>query len=417
MNDNDIDYTETDQEEELEKYKKKFVIKHWIITILLLVVVACFSSEITQIYGLIINKKSADSDAMKNINTIAENLKSFRKVIDAYYLGDVDEKSMLDQTLKGYVRGLGDEYTEYLTTEEWQEFDEKAFGNFVGIGVVMSIDEDENIVIVSVVENSPAEEAGIKEGDVIAEADGTNLLGETAELASSIIKGHEGTKVHLKIIRDSDIIEMDVDRREIELYQTKTEMLENNIGYILFQTFDENSAEDFRVAYEELKALGAKKFIVDLRNNTGGVVDEAEKMADLFLDKGKPIIITKTKSGKKDISYTKDDMIIKEPVVVLVNKYSASASEMLAGTLKDYGRATIVGTKTYGKGVMQSILELDDGSALKITVAEYFTPSETTINKVGITPDVEVKYEEPPEDDPKKDTQLEKAIEVIKDQK
>lgn len=414
---NDIDYAETDQEEELEKYKKRFVIKHWIVTILLLVVVACFSSEITQIYGLIIDKKSADSDAMKNINVISENLKNFRKVIDAYYLGDIDEKKILDQTLKGYVKGLDDEYTEYMTAEEWQEFDEKAFGNFVGIGVVMSIDENENIVIISVVEGSPAEEAGIREGDVLAEADGTNLLGGTAELASSIIKGHEGTKVHLKIIRDSDIIEMDVDRRAIELYQTKTEMYDKDIGYILFQTFDEDSAEDFRVAYEKLKAQGAKRFIVDLRNNTGGVVDEAEKIADLFLDKGKPLIITQSKDGKRQTSYTKDDMVIKEPVVVLVNEYSASASEMLAGTLKDYGRAKIVGTKTYGKGVMQSILELDDGSALKITVAEYFTASEATINKVGITPDVEIKYERPPEDNPKKDNQLEKAIEVIKDQK
>ena len=414
---NDIDYAETDQEEELEKYKKRFVIKHWIVTILLLVVVACFSSEITQIYGLIIDKKSADSDAMKNINVISENLKNFRKVIDAYYLGDIDEKKILDQTLKGYVKGLDDEYTEYMTTEEWKEFDEKAFGNFVGIGVVMSIDENENIVIISVVEGSPAEEAGIREGDVLAEADGTNLLGGTAELASSIIKGHEGTKVHLKIIRDSDIIEMDVDRRAIELYQTKTEMYDKDIGYILFQTFDEDSAEDFRVAYEKLKAQGAKRFIVDLRNNTGGVVDEAEKIADLFLDKGKPLIITQSKDGKRQTSYTKDDMVIKEPVVVLVNEYSASASEMLAGTLKDYGRAKIVGTKTYGKGVMQSILELDDGSALKITVAEYFTASEATINKVGITPDVEIKYERPPEDNPKKDNQLEKAIEVIKDQK
>ncbi len=414
---NDIDYAETDQEEELEKYKKRFVIKHWIVTILLLVVVACFSSEITQIYGLIIDKKSADSDAMKNINVISENLKNFRKVIDAYYLGDIDEKKVLDQTLKGYVKGLDDEYTEYMTAEEWQEFDEKAFGNFVGIGVVMSIDENENIVIISVVEGSPAEEAGIREGDVLAEADGTNLLGGTAELASSIIKGHEGTKVHLKIIRDNDIIEMDVDRRAIELYQTKTEMYDKDIGYILFQTFDEDSAEDFRVAYEKLKAQGAKRFIVDLRNNTGGVVDEAEKIADLFLDKGKPLIITQSKDGKRQTSYTKDDMVIKEPVVVLVNEYSASASEMLAGTLKDYGRAKIVGTKTYGKGVMQSILELDDGSALKITVAEYFTASEATINKVGITPDVEIKYERPPEDNPKKDNQLEKAIEVIKDQK
>ena len=413
----EIDQEEVDAEEELRRFKRNFIIRHWIITIILLIVVACFSSEITQLYSLFIEKKAANSDGMKNIDVIASNLKNFRRVIDKYYLGDIDETKMLDESIKGYVKGLDDEYTEYMTKEEWQDFEEMAFGNFVGIGVEMGIDVNDNIVILAVIKDSPAEEAGIEEGDVIAEADGTNLLGETAELASSLIKGHEGTKVHLKLIRDNNIVEMDVDRREIELYKTETKMLENNIGYILFKTFDDESAEDLRVEYEKLKAQGAKKIILDLRNNTGGVVDEAEKIVDLFLEKDKPIIITQNKDGERQTAYTKDDMIIKEPLVVLVNQYSASASEMVAGALKDHDRAEIVGTTTYGKGVMQTILPLDDGSALKITIAEYFTPNETKINKIGVDPDVEVKYEKPPEDDPEKDNQLEKAIEVIKELK
>ena len=413
----EIDQEEVDAEEELRRFKRNFIIRHWIITIILLIVVACFSSEITQLYSLFIEKKAANSDGMKNIDVIASNLKNFRRVIDKYYLGDIDETKMLDESIKGYVKGLDDEYTEYMTKEEWQDFEEMAFGNFVGIGVEMGIDVYDNIVILAVIKDSPAEEAGIEEGDVIAEADGTNLLGETAELASSLIKGHEGTKVHLKLIRDNNIVEMDVDRREIELYKTETKMLENNIGYILFKTFDDESAEDLRVEYEKLKAQGAKKIILDLRNNTGGVVDEAEKIVDLFLEKDEPIIITQNKDGERQTAYTKDDMIIKEPLVVLVNQYSASASEMVAGALKDHDRAEIVGTTTYGKGVMQTILPLDDGSALKITIAEYFTPNETKINKIGVDPDVEVKYEKPPEDDPEKDNQLEKAIEVIKELK
>ena len=179
----EIDQEEVDPEEELSRFKRRYIIKHWFFTIILLIIVACFASEITEIYNLFIQKKSANSDGMKNIDVIASNLKNFRRVIDEYYLGDIDEEKMLDQSIKGYVNGLGDEYTEYMTKDEWKDFEEMAFGNFVGIGVVMSIDESNNIVIISVVEDSPAEEAGIREGDVIAEADGPNLIGETAELA------------------------------------------------------------------------------------------------------------------------------------------------------------------------------------------------------------------------------------------
>lgn len=406
-----MDEEEIDYEEEIRDFKKKYIIKHTIVTIFLLIIVACFSSEITQIYSMIDIKKPASTESIKNINAISENLKSFRRIIDKMYVGDIDEKKMMDESIKGYVNGLGDEYSEYLTKEEWDEFNEAAFGNFVGIGVVMGIDVNGNIVIVQVIDDSPAQEASIQEGDIIAEADGTSLLGQSADLASSIIKGHEGTTVHLKLIRNDEIVEMDVLRRQIELYKVKTKMLDDEIGYILFQTFDEGSAEEVRVAYEELKAQGAKKIILDLRDNTGGVVEEAENIADLFLDKDQATIITVDKDKKEDIAYTKKEKIITEPLVVLVNQYSASASEMLAGVLKDYGRADLVGTKTYGKGVMQTVMMLEDGSALKLTTAEYFTPSRTKINKEGIEPNYKVEAGKKSEED----LQLNKAIEIIKE--
>ena len=401
---------EIDYEEEIRDFKKRYVIKHTIVTIFLLIIVACFSSEITQIYSMIDIKKPASTESLKNINAISENLKSFRRIIDKMYVGDIDEQKMMDESIKGYVNGLGDEYSEYLTKEEWEDFNEAAFGNFVGIGVIMGIDTNGNIVIVQVIDDSPAQEAGIQEDDIIAEADGTSLLGQSADLASSIIKGHEGTTVHLKLIRNNEIVEMDVLRRQIELYKVETKMLDDEIGYILFQTFDDGSAEEVRVAYEELKAQGAKKIILDLRDNTGGVVEEAENIADLFLDKDQATIITVDKDKKEDIAYTKKEKIITEPLVVLVNQYSASASEMLAGVLKDYGRADLVGTKTYGKGVMQTVMMLEDGSALKLTTAEYFTPSRTKINKEGIEPTCVVEADKKSEED----VQLNKAIEIIK---
>ncbi len=419
MNDEELDENEErDIDEEIDNFKRNYIIRHCFITLLLVIVVATFASEVTQIETLknfeYIHKDEASEEGSANIDVIAANLKNFRAVIDQNYLGEIDEQKMLDETIKGYVNGLDDEYTEYLTAEEWQEFWEDAFGNFIGIGVVMSIDTNHNIVVIGVVKGSPASEVGIQEGDIIAEADGTNLLGEDAEIASSIIKGHEGEKVHLKIIRENEIVEMDVERREVELYKIETKMLEGNIGYILYQTFDEGSAEDFRIAYEELKAQGAKKIILDLRNNTGGVVEEAEKMADLFLDKGKATITLEDKDKKRITTYTKQDMVITEPTVVLVNGYTASASEMLSGTLQDYDRAEIVGTKTYGKGVMQTVIPLKDGSALKLTTAEYYTSDKfTKINKTGVTPDYEIEFEKD-DTDPEKDVQLDKAIEILK---
>ena len=236
------------------------------------------------------------------------------------------------------------------------------------------------------------------------------MIGAGSEYVSNKIKGEEGTKVKVTIERNGEYLDFDIERKAIKVYHVETEMLENNIGYISLATFDEGCAEEFKKEYLELKNKGAKKIIVDLRNNTGGLVEEALSLLDLFLPKNTTTLVTVDSKGNKDYSKTKDPQLITEDVVVLVNEYSASASEIVAGALKDHQRAQVVGTKTYGKGVIQSVFMLEDGSALKLTVEEYFTPKEVKINKVGIEPNhtVELDIEN------QIDTQLNKAKELLK---
>ena len=232
----------------------------------------------------------------------------------------------------------------------------------------------------------------------------------SSDLVSSKIKGEEGTKVKITVLRETEYLDFEVERKSIKVYHVETEMLENDIGYISLLTFDEGCAEELKTKYEEIKAQGAKKIILDLRNNTGGIVDEALAIADYILPKDTKVLITVDSEGNKETSITKEDQLMNEEIVVLVNEYSASASEILVGALKDHGRAKVVGKNTYGKGVIQSVFMLTDGSALKLTVNEYFTPNETKINKVGIKPDFEIEQNV----ETKEDKQLNKAIELLK---
>ena len=205
---------------------------------------------------------------------------------------------------------------------------------------------------------------------------------------------------------------MNVKREEIKVYHVEEKMLENNIGYMNLATFDEGCSDEFREKYQTLKNQGARSLILDLRNNTGGLVDEALKIADMMIEKDKTLLITVDSKGNKEIDKAKEDPIVEGDIIVLTNEYSASASEILVGALKDNGRAKSLGTKTFGKGVIQNVFFLNDGSALKLTVNEYFTPNETKINKVGIAPDYEVELPE----DSQEDVQLNKAIELLKKQ-
>lgn len=397
---------------EFEEEKKKLKIKHIVITIILVVIVAVFSSEFTMYYyakSTIPEKAVAAENSDENINSIAKTLKNFRKLIDEVYIGEIDEQKILDETIKGYINGLDDEYSEYMTTDEWDDFQSQALGNYVGIGIYMATDKNDNVVVLSPIEGSPAEKAGIKEGDIIAAVNEENVLGTSSDKVASLIKGEEGTEVKIKILRDNEYLDFNLKREAIKIYHVEQEMLENNIGYISLLTFDEGCAGEFKTALQDLTSKGAKKLIIDLRNNTGGLVDEALEIADCFVPKGENLLITVDAKGNKEYSKSQKDPIVDCELIVLTNEYSASASEILLGALRDSGKAKSVGTKTFGKGVIQSVYLLEDNSALKLTVNEYFTPNETKINKVGIEPDYEVELSE----DSQEDLQLNKAIEIL----
>lgn len=407
-----------DNEEKIEEYeneKKKIKRKYIFITIFVAIVVALFSSEFTLYYyanqGLIL-KSDSNEDSDKNIDAIAETLKNFRSVIDELYIGEIDEEKVLDETIKGYVNGLGDEYSEYMTVEEWEEFQSSALGNYVGIGIYMSVDKNGNVVVLTPIKDSPAEKAGLLSGDIIAFVDEESVIGMSSDEVSNKIKGEAGTKVKITVYREGEYKDFEIERAEIKIYHVEEKMLENNIGYISLITFDEGCSEEFKNAYLKLKEQGAQKIIVDLRDNTGGIVDEALNIIDMFVPKDNTMLITVDSSGNKEYSKAKEDPIIDGEVIVLTNEYSASASEIMVGALKDNGIAKTVGKTTFGKGVIQSVFLLKDGSALKLTVNEYFTPNETKINKIGIAPDYEVEEVAETEED----EQLNKAIELLNQQ-
>lgn len=399
-------------EERFEKEKKSLKIKWIFLTIIITLFASVLASEFTlYYYGMsTLDKDEASIDSEENIDIIADTLKNFRTVIDQIYIGEIDEQKILDETIRGYVNGLGDEYSEYMTAKEWEDYQATALGNYVGIGIYMSVDKNGNVVVVEPIKGTPAEEAGLKNGDIIVYVNEESMIGVDSEIVSSKIKGEEGTKVKITVLRDTEYVDFEIERKEIKVYHVETEMLENNIGYISLIAFDEGCAEEFKNEYLKLKQKGAKKIILDLRNNTGGLVVECLKIADMFLPKDAIELITVDAQNNKDVSKSKTDPIVEGEVVVLINEYSASASEILVAALKENNKAKVVGKTSYGKGVIQSVLELNDGSVLKLTVSEYFTPKENKINKIGIAPDYDVELDIENEID----TQLNKAIEILK---
>ena len=364
---------------------------------------------------------SSESAENSSKNTDLEKyFKKIKSTISKYYLwnDEIDEEKLKEGAIKGYVQGLGDEYTEYIPADEMKDYTENITGNFVGIGIYMVADKDSGRVVVYYpIPESPAEKAGIESGDQIISVDGTEYTADDFNTIADYIKGEEGSTVKLEIERNGERKEFEIKREKISTNPITIEMLENNIGYLKLPSFDEDTAKDFKEKVEELQSKGAKSLIIDLRNNGGGIVDEATDIADMLLDKGQTIISTVDKDQKKEITYSKKDPTFTMPVVVLANENSASASEILACSLQDNERAKIIGTKTFGKGIIQTLLSLTDGSGLKITTEEYYTPKGTTIHKVGIIPDEGVKLPDTVKSiysvTKDEDTQLKKAIEVL----
>lgn len=339
-------------------------------------------------------------------------LSSIINVLDEYYYEDYDKDKAYDAAAEGFVASLGDPYTEYMTEEDLKEFNDLINSSYCGIGVTVQNNlEDNTLLIVGVFENSPAAGVGIEEGDIITKVEGVQYKGEDLEEATNNIQGEEGTDVNITVLKKSTGKETDltITRRSIVVDSVASEVLESDIGYIAISQFATNTAALFAEQLDALTEQNIKGLIIDVRDNGGGITTAVEAVAGCVLPKGSVVYYTADKHDNKQYVKTKIDGI-DIPLVILANGNSASASEILVGAVKDNGRGIIVGEKTYGKGVVQQLITLADNTAIKVTAEKYFTPKGDYIHGKGIEPDYVVEL------DGNTDTQLEKALEILKNQ-
>ena len=402
----------------MDKERKNKIYK--IIMIVAIAVFITFMVTSISLYTYFVNNPiSITSKSSSSSKDIAGTLQKYKEIIDKYYLGDVDEEKLKEGAIKGYIEGLGDPYTEYISADEMEDYLSDTMGNFVGIGIYMVKNTEKGkIQVLAPIKGSPAEKAGIQAGDLILTVDGVDYSADEMTIASNKIKGEEGTTVTIEVLRGTETKKYELKREKVKVNQVEGKVLSNNIGYINFTSFDETTADDFKAKFEELNKQGIKSLIIDLRNNGGGIVDQALQIADYVADKDSVLLYEVDKNNKETVKKAKTDLIINMPIMILTNENTASASEILAGALKDLGKAKTVGTTTYGKGVIQQILKLSDGSGLKVTIEEYQTPNRNKIHKIGIAPDEEVKLPDSVTNvlnvTESEDTQLQKAIEMLK---
>ena len=341
-------------------------------------------------------------------------------LINAYYLDEIDAQQIEDTLYTGMVAGLDDPYSVYYTQEQLESMEEATSGEYSGIGATLSQDPDtKEISVVSCFDGTPAEEAGLLPGDVITGWNGNPVSDmELSELVSKI-KTDPDEHLTLSIERDGEELEVELTRRAVEIPTVEYEILEDQIGYIRLLEFDEVTAQQFEEAMSDLESQGMEKLIIDVRNNPGGVLQTVCDMLDQFLPEGL-IVYTEDKNGKRTEYTSDEEHQFTKPLAVLVNGNSASASEIFAGAIQDYGIGTIVGTTTFGKGIVQKIFYLSDGTGLKLTMAKYYTPKGHDIHKKGIQPDVEVELDEDLQNQSsishEEDNQLKKAISVLQEQ-
>ncbi len=348
-------------------------------------------------------------------------LEYIEELVEKDYLHESDVEDMADGMYAGLLDGLEDPYSRYYTVEEYASMTESTDGHYKGIGVVMQQGEDGLVNLVRIYEGTPGDEAGLMAGDIIYKVDGEVVTDmELAQVAKKI-KNPDKETTNLTIVRDgeSDYLEFEIVKKEVEIPVVAHEMLEDHVGYLAIYEFTNVTFEQYQSAYKDLKAQGMERLIVDLRDNPGGLLDSVCEILNTIVPKG-TIVYTEDKYGNRSDRTSEGESPIDIPLVVLVNGNSASASEIFAGAIKDYEVGTIVGTTTYGKGVVQSVRELPDGSAVKLTIANYFTPSGNNIDGKGITPDVEVELDEKLLKQKtithEEDNQLQKALEVVKKQ-
>ena len=340
---------------------------------------------------------------------VSSKMQELQSYIDRYFLFDYAKEDEESGIYKGMMAGLGDVYTTYYTPDEYASFMESSNGSYSGIGAMLSQDYNTGIItVVKVFDGSPAAEAGIQPDDILYKVKGEEVTGQDLSLVVTDLKGEEGTDVEISMMRDTEVLDFTLTRRSIEVPTVEYKMLDENIGYIAISEFDDVTDEQFIAALDDLKTQGMKNLTIDLRNNGGGLVDVTCNILDQLLPEGL-IVYTEDKNGERQEEYSDAEHYFDGKMAVLVNGNSASASEIFAGAIKDYGVGTLIGTQTFGKGIVQSLFPLSDGSAIKITVSRYYTPAGNNIHEVGIAPDIVLDKDTESADD----NQLQKAIEVL----
>ena len=388
----------------------------------MLLLLLCAGMSASAAYGPMFRKQN---DQVTISREEYESLLKYQKLEDLLnyaqmlYYEDVDTDKMLEQAAYGLVFGLEDVYSTYLSKEDMEAFNEEVEGEFAGIGCQLLADStDKMITVTRVFKNSPAEKVGVRPGDKIVYVNDVYYTAYEMDDAVDVMRGTPGESVKVTVLRDLETIDFDIVREVVNINYVEYEILDENIGYVMVFDFMGDAIEGVKEAIEAFKAADVKGMILDLRSNGGGLLEASVQLADLILPEGN-VVSVKTKYGYEE-QYPIDNEYYDVPLVLLVNGYSASASEIVAGAIRDSGEGTIIGTKTFGKGVVQSVIPFPDGSALKITNARYYTPSGECIHEVGIQPHVEIELDEnavtryginklPHEED----AQLQKAVEMI----
>lgn len=350
-----------------------------------------------------------DSDGIGS--EVEGKLNAIDSVLESFYFGDVDDETAKDNIYKAYLSSYGDKYTMYYTADEYKALKESTNGKFYGIGAVCQLSGEGGVLLVDVYDNGAGYQAGLRSGDRVVNVDGRDITDMELSSAVALIKGDKGTSVTLEVIRGTERLTFSAVRYAVEAKTVSYTLLDNNIGYLSISQFEEVTTKQFKAAVEDLQSQGMKGLVIDIRNNPGGLLDTVVGMLKYMLPDGL-IVYTEDKQGNRKEYKGQDNDEFNLPLAVIVNGNSASASEIFAGAIQDYGKGTIIGTQTYGKGIVQTVKPLTDGSAIKFTIAKYFTPKGQDIHGKGVTPDMVVEYDT----DADVDTQLDAAIKNVEAQ-
>ncbi|MDO5521625.1 MAG: S41 family peptidase [bacterium] len=409
-----------DEEEEEETTSHDATFMRGIITgVILSLIVAVVVGSTWYFLGS--NRRSGKSDGGVSLDysKVSEKLKVLEQYVDYVFLDKADAEKLETGIYNGFVDALGDKYSSYYTAEEYQDLMESTDGQYCGIGAYVAQDKDTGtITITSPFENGPAAKAGIKENDVLYSVNGKEVKGQELNDVVSSMKGTAGTKVKVGVLRDDSTtpLYVEITLEDVEVPTVSYKMLEDKIGYIIVSKFDKVTSTQFRTAIDDLQKQGMKGLVIDLRGNPGGLLTSVTDMLDRIIKDG-TLVYTKDKNGEGETFKAEDKDSLDLPMSVLINKGSASASELFAGAIQDYGVGTLVGTTSYGKGIVQNIYKLYDGSAIKLTVSKYYTPKGRNIQGTGIEPDIKVELDEDLKNASKipveKDNQLQKAVEIV----